>query len=256
MVNLKTDQEILIMKEGGQILGRIAKDVALLAVEGVELRYLDKVAHDLMIKAGGKPAFLNYRPEWANKSYPSSICASVNNVIVHGLPTRYKLQNGDLLKIDFGLIYKDFYTDIALTVGVGKISEVGQKLISVTKKALDIALANCYAGKTLGDIGYAINSYVRKNGFSVAKGLTGHGIGRRLHEEPSVFNEGQRRKGLKLEPGMVIAIEPMVSAGRGEIVQLEDESYGMQDGSLSAHFEDTVAITDGEPIVLTRVDKN
>ena len=256
MINLKTEQEIAIMKEGGQILGRIAKEVSLLAVEGIELRYLDKIAHHLMIKAGGRPAFLNYRPEWAQKPYPASICASVNNVIVHGLPNNYKLRNGDLLKIDFGLLYKDFYTDIALTVGIGKISEVGQKLIFVTKKALDIALTNCYAGKTLGDIGYAINSYVRKNGFSVAKGLTGHGIGRRLHEEPSVFNEGQRKKGLKLEPWMVIAIEPMVSVGRGEIVQLEDESYAMQDSSLSAHFEDTVAITEGEPAVLTRVDTN
>ena len=252
MINLKNNQEIEIMKEGGQILGKIVKEVALLAVEGVELKYLDKMAHDLMIKAGGKPAFLNYRPEWAIKPYPASICASVNSVIVHGLPTNYKLRNGDLLKIDFGLLYKDFYTDIALTVGIGTISEIAQKLISVTKKALDIALSNCYAGKTLGDIGYAINSYVRKNGFSVAKGLTGHGIGKRLHEEPSVFNEGQKGKGLKLEPGMVIAIEPMVSAGKGDIVQLEDESYKMQDNSLSAHFEDTVAITDGEPIILTR----
>lgn len=253
MINLKTEKEITIMKEGGQILGKIAKEVSLLAVEGAELRYLDKVAHDLMIKAGGKPAFLNYRPEWAQKPYPASICASVNNIIVHGLPTAYKLKGGDILKIDFGLLYKDFYTDIALTVGIGKISEIGQKLISVTKKALYIALANCYSGKTLGDIGYAINSYVKKNGFSVAKGLTGHGIGRHLHEEPSVLNEGQRKKGLKLEPGMVIAIEPMVATGRGDIVQLEDESYAMLDGSLSAHFEDTVAITDGEPIVLTRL---
>ena len=253
MINLKNNQEIEIMKEGGQILGKIAKEVASMAIEGVELRYLDKIAYDLMIRAGGKPAFLNYRPEWANKPYPSSICASVNSVIVHGLPTNYKLKNGDLLKIDFGLLYKDFYTDIALTVGIGEISDLAKKLILVTKKALDIALLNCYAGKTLGDIGYAIDYYVRKNGFSVAKGLTGHGIGRHLHEEPSVLNEGQRKKGLKLEPGMVIAIEPMVSAGKGDIVQLEDESYGMQDGSLSAHFEDTVAITEGEPIILTRI---
>ena len=118
MINLKTEQEIAIMKEGGQILGRIAKEVSLLAVEGIELRYLDKIAHNLMIKAGGRPAFLNYRPEWAQKPYPASICASVNNVIVHGLPNNYKLRNGDLLKIDFGLLYKDFYTDIALTVGI------------------------------------------------------------------------------------------------------------------------------------------
>ena len=252
MINLKTTEEIEIMWEGGKILRRIADEVAGAAAIGVSLKELDFLAKSKMIKAGGQPAFLNYRPAGAKKPYPASICASINEVIVHGLPTSYQLKNGDLLKIDLGLIYKDFYTDIALTIGVGNISKIASQLISVTKKALDLAIKQCYSGKHLGDIGFAVSKFVKKNGFSAARGLTGHGIGRQLHEDPNVFNDGQSGKGIKLEPGLVIAIEPMISAGGPEIVQLTDESYAMKDGSLSAHFEDTVAITEGEPLVLTR----
>ncbi len=232
---------------------RVAQIVANQAGAGVGLKDLDELARKEMAEAGGKPAFLNYRPAGARKPYPASICTSVNEVIVHGLPTNYQLKNGDLLKIDFGLIYKDFYTDIALTVGIGNISTTASQLINVTRKALDLAIEQCYVGKALGDIGFAISRFVKKNGFSVAKGLTGHGIGRHLHEDPSVFNEGQSGKGMKLEPGLVIAIEPMISAGGPEIIQLPDESYAMKDGSLSAHFEDTIAITEGGPLVLTSI---
>lgn len=253
MVEIKTSEEIKIMREGGKILRQVAETVANQAKEGTALKELDALAKKEMIKAGGKPAFLNYRPAGASRPYPASICTSVNEVIVHGLPTNYQLKDGDLLKIDFGLIYKDFYTDIALTVGIGNISKTAGQLIAITRKALALAIAQCYVGKTLGDIGFAINRFVKKNGFSVAKDLTGHGIGRYLHEDPSVFNEGQPGKGMKLVSGLVIAIEPMISAGGPEIVRLPDESYAIKDGSLSAHFEDTVAITEKGPLVLTNI---
>lgn len=252
MISIKSPEEIKIMREGGVVLRSVAQVVSDQAKEGVSLRSLDELAKQEMLKAGGRPAFLNYRPAGANKPYPASICASVNEVIVHGLPTEYLLKNGDLLKIDFGLIYKDFYTDIALTVGIGNISKTASQLISVTHQALDLAIKQCQIGKNLGDIGFVINKFVRQNSFSVARGLTGHGIGRHLHEDPSVFNEGQPGRGMKLIPGLVIAIEPMISAGGAEIIQLPDESYATKDGSLSAHFEDTVAITAEGPLILTR----
>lgn len=252
MANLKTEAEIEIMAEGGKILARVRDRLAIEAKEGITLRKLDELAEKLIREAGAVPAFLGYRPGGAEKPYPSSICASVNEVIVHGLPTNYKLKSGDVLKIDLGVLYKSFYTDTAITVGIGQISPEAKKLISTTKKALELAIENCQLGKTLGDIGFIINKYTRSQGFKVVKGLTGHGVGKRLHEEPTVFNEGREGTGPKLVPGMVLAIEPMLSAGDPEIVQLEDESYATRDGSLSAQFEHTVAITENGPYILTR----
>ncbi len=252
MINLKTKAEIKIMAEGGKILAQVRDRLAREAKEGVILKELDNLAEKLIRSAGAIPAFLGYRPGGAEKSYPSSICASVNEVVVHGLPTKYKLKSGDILKIDLGVLYKSFYTDTAVTVGIGQISVQAEKLISVTKKALELAIENCQPGKTLGDIGFVINKYARSQGFKVIKGLTGHGIGKQLHEDPIVYNEGREKMGPKLVPGMVLAIEPMLSAGNPEVVQLEDESYATRDGSLSAQFEHTVAITENGPYILTK----
>ena len=249
---IKKPEEIKKIAVAGKILAAAAKELLKIADVGVSLKKLDQFAKNFIIKAGAQPAFLGYHPYGAKKPYPNSICTSVNEIIVHGLPTERKLKSGDLLKLDFGVIYDGYYADAAWTLGIGNISPITQKLIATTRKALEIAIKECIPGKTLGDIGYAINSFVKKNKFKVLKGLTGHGIGKELHEEPTVFNDGRKGSGLKLKPGMVLAIEPMVSAGSDQIIQLPDDSYATGDGSISAHFEHTIAITDKEPLILTQ----
>lgn len=251
MIPLKTPSEIEIMAEGGQILKRILKKLIAAARPGVTTGELDKLVRQLTREAGGQPSFLNYRPEGAKNPYPAAICTSINQVIVHGLPGVYQLQEGDLLKIDIGLFYKNFHTDTAVTVGIGKISPQGQRLLEVTKQALHQGIAQCRPGKHLGDIGFAIEQTMTKAGFQVARSLTGHGIGQELHQEPTVSNFGQRGQGELLKIGMVLALEPMVCFGSGQIRQLKDESYASQDNSLTAHFEETVAITESGPRVLT-----
>lgn len=253
MIHLKTSKEIALMREGGEKLRRVIRALATAAEEGVVLKKLDKLARALMKKEGGEPAFLGYKPAWAHKAYGAAICASVNDVIVHGFPNNYALKKGDILKIDAGLKYKDFYTDCAVTVGIGAISDEAQRLMQITRDALILAIDQCVVGNTVGDVGFAINAYVRKNGFNVVKGLTGHGIGRNLHEDPVVKNEGKPGVGVRLEAGMALAIEPMVVQGSGETVQVpSDESFATIDHGLSAHFEETVAITAEGPVVLTR----
>lgn len=251
MIHLKTEEEVEKIRQAGKILARVAKEVLWLAQPGAQLKYLDTVAQNLIRKADAEPAFLNYRPYGAEKPYPCTICTSVNDVVVHGVPGNYKLKSGDILTLDFGVKYQGYNADAAWTVPVGHVSPKIQKLIEVTKEALKRGIRACQPGKTLGDIGYAVSSYVKSQGFSVIEGLTGHGIGKDLHEDPPVFNEGQKGRGLKLEPGMVLAIEPMVSAGSSKIVQLEDDSYATEDGSPSAHFEHTVAINKTGSEILT-----
>ncbi len=248
---IKTPEQIKKIKISGKILASVAKELKKNIAEGVVLKDLDILARKLIEEAGAEPAFLGYQPHGADHPFPASICASLNEVVVHGIPNKYKLKSGDILKLDFGVSYQGFITDSAFTIGVGKISGEAQKLMDVTKHSLMLGIKECRAGKTLGDIGWAINNYVQKNGFKVVKGLCGHGVGIELHEEPSVFNEGQKNTGLELRPGMVLALEPMVSAGDPYIVQTEQESYATRDGSLSAHFEHTVLITERNPEILT-----
>ena len=251
MISIKNSEELKKMRVAGKILASVAKEVIAMAGVGVNLRTLDQAAKSLIMKAGGEPAFLGYKPYGAAKPYPCSICASVNEVVVHGVPRAYKLKSGDLLKLDFGVKYQGYHADAAWTIPIGKVSPTAVKLIETTRNALIVAVKQCKTGHTLGDLGFAIQNYVEKHGFKVVKGLTGHGIGRELHEDPSVYNDGQKGKGIKLEAGMVLAIEPMVSAGKADIVQLDDDSYATEDGSLSAHFEHTVVITDNGPEILT-----
>lgn len=253
MIRRKTAEEIAIMAEGGALLRGVAEALAAAAQEGVRLKELDALAEKLMKEAGGEPAFLGYKPAWAEKPYPASICASVNDVVVHGIPSAYRLKAGDIVKLDLGLKYKGFYTDTAVTVGIGAVSEDARRLMAVTKDSLTLAIDQCVAGNTVGDIGFAVNAYVRKHGMRVARGLTGHGIGRHLHEDPAVPNEAKPGTGAKLVAGMVLAIEPMVTLGSGETVQLTklDESFATKERVLAAHFEHTVAITDAGPQVLT-----
>lgn len=250
-IHLKTPEEIEIMARGGKILAGIMDEVALNARAGVSLEKLDRLASRLIKESGSTPAFLGYRPEGTSRAYPAAICASLNEVVVHGVPSGRVLKSGDILKLDFGLSYRGLCVDAAVTVGIGEISPEAKKMIKATREALHAAIAVAGPGKKLGDIGYAIETYARKNNLKIVQGLTGHGIGKKLHEEPVVYNFGSPHRGYILQSGLTIAIEPMTSMGSPQIVQLEDESYATADGSLSAHFEHTIAITDKGVRVLT-----
>ena len=252
MILIKTEEEIKIMAEAGKRLALVVRALKAVAKEGVTTREIDREAKRLIEESGSVPAFLNYRPSGAGRPYPATICASINSGIVHGLPSDYKLKSGDLLKLDLGLIYEKFYSDMAITIPIGKVSKEDQELISVTREALEKGIAAVQPGNTLGDIGYAIGSFVKKNGFSVVDGLTGHGIGRKLHEDPYVFNEGLPGEWDVLKPGMVLALEPMVCAGKPRAKQLEDDSFVTADGSNAAHFEHTIAITEKGHRILTQ----
>jgi len=239
------------MAEGGRILGNILRELATVARIGVTTKELDAIAYKMILRAGATPAFLNYRPTGVRQGYPATLCASVNDGVVHGLPSKRVLQERDVLKLDLGLRYKGFYCDAAISVGIGKISDEAKNLMKATEVALAAGVSEARSGKTLGDIGFAVENVAKKNGFSVAEGLTGHGIGRGLHEDPFVLNFGARGASEALQNGMVLAIEPMFAAGSGAIRELPDGSYVTRDGSLAAHFEHMVAVTEKGPRILT-----
>src|SRR3989344_3352881 len=255
MINLKTQEEIEIMKEGGKrhafILSKIAEKVK----PGVSTQHLEDYASELIKEGGDKAAFLNYTPRSAKRAYPASLCVSVNNEIVHGIPNEDPLilQVCDVVSLDLGLIHNGLITDSAVTVPVGKVSEENRKLIEHCKEALYLGIKAAIGGGHVGDIGHAIESFIRPLGYGLCEGLAGHGVGYKVHEDPYVPNEGKRGSGELLRAGMVLAIEPMVTLGTDKIVLSRDGyTYKTADGSNSAHFEHTIAITDGEPIILTK----
>lgn len=248
---IKTETEIETIARAGKILRAVLDRLEGEAKAGVTLKALDTLAEKMIRSNGGEPAFKGYQPYGARKAYPATICASVNDIVVHGVPTGYALKNGDVLKIDCGVRLNGWYSDAAITVSIGEVDEKTKKLIRVTKEALERGIDAALIGNTVGDIGYAIGSFVKANKFKVVQGLTGHGIGQALHEDPSIFNEGVRGGGMKLEAGMVIAIEPMVAIGTGRVEQLPDDSFATADGSCSAHFENTIVITENGPRILT-----
>ncbi len=244
------------MKEGGAILAKILQEMEENAKPGVATDYLDKLAKELIFKYGAKSSFLGY------DNYPAVSCISLNEEVVHGLPSERKLKEGDVCKLDFGILYKGFHTDSAVTVLVTKENKISnvfkkdlsekRKLIKITKQALEIGISKARAGNTVGDIGWAVQKFVELEGFNVVRDLVGHGIGQELHEPPQVPNYGEAGTGEKLEPGMVIAIEPMVVTGDWKVKVGKDGFVFMtKDGSLAAHFEHTVAITGKGPLVLT-----
>lgn len=251
MIILKTPEEIEIMAEGGKRLAGVLMALKNEVRPGITTKFLDALAYKLIRELGASPAFLNYRPSGSKKAYPYTLCASLNDTVVHGLPSDYVIREGDLVKLDLGLKYGGFYLDSAVTVGVGKISVEAKKLIQVTEESLARAIAEARPGNTLGDIGHAVEAHVKKNKFSVVQSLTGHGIGKGLHEDPYVLNFGKAHDGEKLKAGMVLALEPMVAMGAGGVLQRVDDSFATKDGSLAAHFEHTAAITENGPRILT-----
>jgi methionyl aminopeptidase len=253
MLILKTPQDIEVMAEGGRRLAEILQVLAAAARVGVTTKHLDRLAYQLIHKVGAKPAFLHYRPAGTKRPYPYTLCASLGSVVVHGVPSDHAVKDGDVVKLDLGLLYKGFYLDAAVTVPIGKVGKDAGRLIGATREALAAAIAETKLGKTLGDIGFVIERVARKNKCAVADGLTGHGIGRALHEDPTVFNVGRKGEEEELREGMVLAIEPMFVVGKGALKQLPDESWATADGSLAAHFEHTVAIMKDGPRVLTKI---
>jgi len=252
-VIIKTKEQIEIIREGGKILAEVLRKVAKKAAPGISTYELDKYAYDLIKEEGGTPAFLNYRPEGAPKAFPASLCTSVNNEIVHGIPLKTKiLKEGDIISLDIGMKYKGLFTDHAVTVAVGKISKKDQDLLDKTKKALEIGIWAAKGGATVGDIGHAIESFVNRK-YGIVRELSGHGVGIKIHEDPYVPNYGKAGKGQKLIPGMIIAIEPMLNIGKNHIVSADDDwTIKTADGSRSAHFEHTILITEGDAEILTK----
>ncbi len=247
MINLYTEKEISIMAEGGKILNKIIHETAKHAKAGVTTKYLDKVAEDLIFQYGARPAFKGFN------GYPNALCVSVNEEIVHAIPSSRILKEGDVVTLDLGIEFKGYCTDSAITIGIGKIDRKLQKLINVTEKSLDLAIKQCKPGNRLGDIGFVIQNYVERNGFNVVRDLVGHGIGKKVHEEPEVLNYGEKATGIVLKPGMVIAIEPMNLIGDWQIERAKDGfAFLSKDRSISAHFEHTIAITKRGCRVLTK----
>ena len=247
MIELKSAREIETMRQAGRIVAGVLRELAAALRPGITTADLDRLAERLIREAGAEPAFKGYQ------GYPASICASINDEVVHGIPSPHRvLRDGDLVSLDVGARYRGYYGDSAATFAVGHVPAEARRLLEVTREALYAGIAAARPGNRLGDIGHAVQRYVEAAGFSVVRDYAGHGIGRAMHEDPQVPNYGQPGTGLRLRPGLVLAIEPMVNAG-GHAVRTEADGWTVRtvDGSLSAHFEHTVLITEGEPEILT-----
>lgn len=249
--SVKSRKDIETIREGGKIISAILRDVAALAKPGVSTLEMDSFAEDKIRKAGGRPAFKNYGGK--RNPFPGSICASVNSVVVHGVPSRTTvLKEGDIIGIDIGMEYKGMYTDTAITAPVGRVSADAKLLIKSAKAALEAAIGVAGAGMRIGDISWAIQSTAEAAGFNVVRDLVGHGVGYSLHEEPQVPCYGKPNTGVILREGMVLAIEPMLTSGDCRL-ELWDDGWTIAtaDRSLSAHFEHTIAVTKGRAEILT-----
>ncbi len=246
MVFLKNPEEISLIKEGADILGQALGVVAQTIEPGVMTKKLDKLVEEFIGDHGGKASFKGF------EGFPASICTSVNDEVVHGIPSQYALQEGDIISVDCGVYYKGYHSDSAFTFSVGEISTEAKKLLQATKEALYLGIGQAIVGKRVGDIGQAVQDYVYKQGYTVVKELVGHGIGKSLHESPKVPNYGKQGSGMKLQPGMVIAIEPMVNLG-GRQIRYGKDGWTIRtlDHKLSAHFEHTVAVREGKAEILT-----
>ena len=248
MIIIKNQQQIELIRESCRRLAVVHQELEQFIKPGISTKEIDIKGDQLIRKMGGIPNFLHYN------GYPASICVSVNDEVVHGIPDKHHiLQEGDIVSLDAGMIYKGYHSDAARTHGVGQISEEARKLIEVTKESFFAGMKAAVAGNHLYDISNAIANYIKPYGYGIVRDLVGHGVGTKLHEDPQIPNFAQIKRGPRLRPGMTLAVEPMVNMGRADVVWLDDDwTVVTEDGSLSAHYENTILITeDGEPEILT-----
>ena len=246
MITIKNERELESMRQACKITAKARALAGDMVKPGVSTKAIDQAVYDYIVAQGAKPSFLNYN------GFPASSCISVNSTVIHGIPGGYILKEGDIVSIDVGAFYKGFHGDCAATFACGAISTEAQKLIDVTKQSFFEGMKFATKGRRVQDISHAIQTYVESNGFSIVRSFVGHGVGRQLHEEPEVPNFGNPGRGPRLLPGMTLAVEPMVNAGTHEVRILKDGwTVLTADGKLSAHYENTVLITDGEPEILT-----
>ncbi len=250
MITIKSKSEIELMREAGKILGEVHNALRDFIRPGISTHDIDKKGEELIRKHGCIPSFLNYN------GYPGSICCSVNDEVVHGIPSKKRfLKDGDIISLDAGVIYKGYHSDAARTWAVGEISKEAEDLIRITRESFFEAVKVCRPGHHLNEIGATVEDYVTPYGYGVVRDLVGHGIGTELHEAPEIPNFRQARKGPLLSPGMTIAVEPMINMGRGEVRWLDDDwTVVTEDGSISAHYENTILITEDEPEILSLVE--
>lgn len=248
MIVIKSEREIEMMREANQIVAETHLLLAESIKPGITTAEIDRIAEEHIRKRGAIPAFKGYQ------GFPATVCVAVNEQVVHGIPGSKRLEEGDIIGLDLGAVKNGYYGDAARTLPVGKVSPVAEKLIEVTKEALNRGIAEARSGNRLSDISHAVQLYAESHGFSVVREYVGHGIGRQMHEAPQVPNYGQPGRGPYLKKGMALAIEPMINAGGYEVRVMPDRwTVVTADGSLSAHFEDTIAITDDEPLILSRL---
>lgn len=246
VIHYKSNEELDIIRESGIILGKAHAEISKIIRPGVKTIELDKIAYQFIADNGGTPSFKGYN------GFPSTLCISVNEIVVHGFPSEYELNDGDIISVDCGVKYEGFHSDSAYTYPVGNVKEEVLKLLRITKESLYKGIEQAVVGNRMGDISFSIQSFVEKEGYSVVRELVGHGLGKNLHEKPEVPNYGNRGKGLKLEENLVIAIEPMVNLGKKNVVQENDGwTIRTSDKMPSAHFEHTVAVKKGKPEILT-----
>ncbi|MEK7081471.1 MAG: type I methionyl aminopeptidase [Patescibacteria group bacterium] len=247
------EKEIQILRKGGQRLSSVLRKVAKEIKPGISTKELDNLAEKLIREGGDEPAFLNYTPDGAKFPYPATLCVSINNEVVHGIPSDKRiLKDGDIVGLDLGLKHAGFFTDMAMTVPVGGIDKEAKKLIEITEKSLIKGIAAAKSGGFVGDIGEAIENFVKPHGYGIVKILGGHGVGKKVHEDPYIPNYGKSGTGPKLVPGMVLALEPMLNEGRDKVF-LDNDGYTFKtrDGKRSAHFEHTILITESKAEILT-----
>jgi len=250
LIYIKTGIAVDYIKESCKIVAETLQVLKKSVKPGMETSELDKIAEDYILSCGGYPAFKGYGP--SSNPFPSALCCSVNDEVVHGIPGSLILREGDIVSLDIGVVKNNYYGDAALTVGVGNISEEAQRLMDVTEKSLYIGIEQAVQNNRVHDISFAVQSYVEANSYSVVRDLCGHGVGKKLHEEPSIPNYGRKGTGPKLKTGMTLAIEPMVNAGAYAVIWENDGwSVKTKDGSLSAHFEHTVLVNGNSPEILT-----
>ena len=247
MVTIKSEREIELMREAGRILAKVHEELGRTLVPGMSTKEIDRMCEDMIRSHGCVPSFLNYQ------GFPASVCISINDEVVHGIPDKHRyLEEGDIVSLDTGVIWKGYQSDAARTHMIGEVSGEARKLVEVTQQSFFEGIKYAKAGNHLNDISKAIQEYAESFGFGVVRDLVGHGIGTEMHEAPEIPNFAQRRKGIRLAAGMTLAIEPLITAGRYDVVW-EDDGWTVvtEDGSLASHYENTILITDGEPEILS-----